>query len=135
MIYLDAHVVAWLYAGKLKLIPEKIQKKISAEELLISPVVTLELQYLFEVGRVTEEGNSVVHDLVNRIGLKVDELPGSVKFVFQPAEEGAPPGEEGNYYRSTRYLQSSRSCGYDVAHPAEGGRPGKRHSPQGHYRC
>ena len=24
-----------------------------------------------------------------------DELPGTVKFVFQPAEEGAPPGEEG----------------------------------------
>lgn len=24
-----------------------------------------------------------------------DQLPGSVKFIFQPAEEGAPPGEEG----------------------------------------
>lgn len=24
-----------------------------------------------------------------------DELPGAVKFIFQPAEEGAPPGEEG----------------------------------------
>ena len=24
-----------------------------------------------------------------------DELPGSIKFIFQPAEEGAPPGEEG----------------------------------------
>ncbi|GAA4355154.1 amidohydrolase [Kangiella marina] len=27
-------------------------------------------------------------------GMK-DELPGSVKFIFQPAEEGPPPGEEG----------------------------------------
>ncbi|AOE49776.1 amidohydrolase [Kangiella sediminilitoris] len=27
-------------------------------------------------------------------GMK-DELPGTVKFIFQPAEEGAPPGEEG----------------------------------------
>jgi amidohydrolase len=24
-----------------------------------------------------------------------DEIPGSIKFIFQPAEEGAPPGEEG----------------------------------------
>jgi amidohydrolase len=24
-----------------------------------------------------------------------DELPGTIKFIFQPAEEGAPPGEEG----------------------------------------
>lgn len=28
------------------------------------------------------------------VGMK-DELPGSVLFIFQPAEEGAPPGEEG----------------------------------------
>lgn len=28
------------------------------------------------------------------VGMK-DELPGTVKFIFQPAEEGSPPGEEG----------------------------------------
>ena len=27
-----------------------------------------------------------------------DRLPGAVKFIFQPAEEGAPPGEEGGAY-------------------------------------
>jgi amidohydrolase len=27
-----------------------------------------------------------------------DRLPGTVKFIFQPAEEGAPPGEEGGAY-------------------------------------
>jgi PIN domain nuclease of toxin-antitoxin system len=75
MIYLDTHMVAWLYAGELELIPENIQKDISIEEIFISPVVMLELQYLFEIGRVSEEGSKVVHDLVNRIGLKVDDLP------------------------------------------------------------
>lgn len=29
MIYLDTHVIAWLYAGKIELIPEKIQEEIS----------------------------------------------------------------------------------------------------------
>ena len=27
-----------------------------------------------------------------------DQLPGTVKFIFQPAEEGAPKGEEGGAY-------------------------------------
>ena len=27
-----------------------------------------------------------------------DRIPGTVKFIFQPAEEGAPPGEEGGAY-------------------------------------
>lgn len=29
------------------------------------------------------------------LGKMRDEIPGSIKFIFQPAEEGAPPGEEG----------------------------------------
>jgi len=43
------------------------------------------------------------HDVHTAVGLGVaavlagmrDELPGTVKFLFQPAEEGPPPGEEG----------------------------------------
>jgi amidohydrolase len=46
------------------------------------------------------------HDVHTTIGLGVAEvlsqlrttLPGSVKFIFQPAEEGAPPGEKGGAY-------------------------------------
>ena len=76
MIYLDTHVVAWLYAGKIKLIPDVVQEVISEEkEVLISPMVTLELQYLFEIGRVSEKGLDVVEDLEKRIGLKVCMLP------------------------------------------------------------
>ncbi len=83
MIYLDTHVVAWLYAGKINLIPENVQSEISKEELLISPIVTLELQYLFEIGRVSEKGLDVVNDLQKRIGLKTCELP------FESIIEGA----------------------------------------------
>jgi len=75
MIYLDTHVIAWLYAGKIELIPEKIQEEISTQEILISPVVALELQYLFEIGRVTEPGKAVVDDLIYRIGLTICDLP------------------------------------------------------------
>ncbi|MEE9165510.1 MAG: PIN domain-containing protein [Nitrospinota bacterium] len=78
MIYLDTHVVAWLYAGKVDLIPKKVQNRISKEELLMSPIVTLELQYLFEIGRVSEQGSDVIQDLEKRIGLMICELPFNV---------------------------------------------------------
>lgn len=75
MIYLDTHVVAWLYAGKAKLLPENIRNELVKEELLISPMVLLELQYLYEIGRVAEKGSVVVRDLAKRIGLNVCTLP------------------------------------------------------------
>lgn len=75
MIYLDTHVVAWLYAGRISLFPNYVQKVISREELLISPIVALELQYLFEVGRVSKKATEVVFDLEKRIGLKTCEHP------------------------------------------------------------
>lgn len=75
MIYLDTHVVAWLFAGRIDLFPNYVMKVISREELLISPIVILELQYLFEVGRVSKKATDVLFDLGKRIGLKTCELP------------------------------------------------------------
>ena len=75
MIYLDTHVVAWLYAGRIDLFPSYVQKIISSDELLISPIVALELQYLFEVGRVSKKSTDVLFDLGKRIGLKTCEYP------------------------------------------------------------
>lgn len=75
MIYLDTHVVAWLYEGKINVMPEKIQDEISKERLQISPIVILELQYLFEIGRVSKKGLNVVQDLEKRVGLKICQLP------------------------------------------------------------
>ena len=71
MIYLDTHVVAWLYAGKIKRLSKKAQELINDHEVIISPVVRLELQYLFEIQRVTDEANEIVFDLSDRVGLKM----------------------------------------------------------------
>jgi len=71
LIYLDTHVVAWLYAGEIKKLSKQAKKLINRHEIIISPVVRLELQYLFEIQRVTDEANEIVFDLSDRIGLKV----------------------------------------------------------------
>ena len=54
MIYADTHVVAWLYAGRPDLIPPRARRLIEDNPLLVSPMVALELEYLFETGRTSE---------------------------------------------------------------------------------
>jgi len=71
LIYLDTHIVVWLYAGKVEKLSEPAKELINDHEVFISPVVRLELQYLFEIQRITDEANEIVFDLSDRIGLKI----------------------------------------------------------------
>ena len=71
MIYLDTHVVVWLYAGLIEKFSQPVRALLNEQEILISPIVRLELQYLYEVQRVTEEASTMVADLSDRIGLRV----------------------------------------------------------------
>ncbi|WDN88759.1 hypothetical protein BuS5_01727 [Desulfosarcina sp. BuS5] len=71
MIYLDTHIVVWLYAGKVEKLSEPAKELINDHEVFISSVVRLELQYLFEIQRITDEANEIVFDLSDRIGLKI----------------------------------------------------------------
>jgi PIN domain nuclease of toxin-antitoxin system len=74
LIYLDTHVVAWLYAGQSDLLSPKAAKLIEAEDVRISPMVILELEYLREIGRLTVGGNSVAQSLSTQLGLQVCDL-------------------------------------------------------------
>lgn len=73
--HLDTHVVVWLYAGAVEKIPGVVRDRLETDELLISPAVVLELQYLFEIRRVTEPASAVVTDLEGRLGLRVSDTP------------------------------------------------------------
>jgi PIN domain nuclease of toxin-antitoxin system len=75
MIYLDTHVVVWLYAGRTDLITPVARSLIDGNDLLISPVVALELQYLFEADKTSEPADPVVQTLAREIGLKRCDLP------------------------------------------------------------
>lgn len=71
MIFLDTHVVAWLYAGDLDQIPGEAQRRIDQEPLLISPFVQLELVYLHEVGKMTATASEVLEDLGPKLELAI----------------------------------------------------------------
>jgi PIN domain nuclease of toxin-antitoxin system len=73
LIYLDTHVVVWLYAGLTDKLSDLAKLLINKHELYISPIVRLELQYLYEIGRIADESDMIQADLFNKIGLRVCE--------------------------------------------------------------
>ena len=75
VIYLDTHVVAWLYAGELDRIPGRARALIERSELVISPTVTLELQFLFEIRRSSRPARDVIDVLRRELGLHTCDLP------------------------------------------------------------
>ena len=73
MIYLDTHVVVWLHAGLTDKLSNLAKSLINENELYISPIVRLELQYLYEIGRIKEPSDTILASLFNRIGLRMCE--------------------------------------------------------------
>lgn len=71
VIALDTHVVAWLHAGDLGRFPSAVRTRLDHEELGISPIVLLELEYLYETGRLTVGADSLFADLEQDIGLRL----------------------------------------------------------------
>ena len=75
MIYLDTHVVAWLYSGELDRLSPCAGERIEAEDVLISPMVVLELTYLYEIDRLLVDAPVIIGSLEATIGLRVCTLP------------------------------------------------------------
>jgi PIN domain nuclease of toxin-antitoxin system len=73
--YLDTHVVAWLYAGEFGKLSKVATKGIHSDAPFISPIVVLELQYLYDIGRANEPAPRVLETLSRDIGLSVCDLP------------------------------------------------------------
>ncbi len=72
MIYFDTHVVVWLYSGDIKLLSSKAIELIENNDLLyISPIVYLELKFLYEIGRIKVSPAEILESLSASIGLSV----------------------------------------------------------------
>ncbi len=75
LIYLDTHVVVWLFSNRVDLLTAGVRARIEESDLLISPAVKLELQFLFEIRRLTVPGAEVVETLGKELALRVCDLP------------------------------------------------------------
>jgi len=73
--YLDTHAVVFLHAGDVSRISAKAQNQIENTDLLISPMVLLELEMLYDKGTIRYPSSQILADLTQQIGLSVCQLP------------------------------------------------------------
>lgn len=78
MIYLDTHVLVYLYQGDFSLLSPRATKMIETEPCLISGVVALELEYLFESGRTKYAGKKIIDYLSKYLDLKICPMPNNI---------------------------------------------------------
>jgi PIN domain nuclease of toxin-antitoxin system len=72
MIHLDTHVAVWLYEKRRDRFSDRAFGLIDSEDLAVSPMVLLELQYLYEIDRITASPRIVTSYLRERLGLEID---------------------------------------------------------------
>jgi len=75
IVYLDTHIVCWLYAGRIEEFSLLAKEAIVSGILYISPIAELELQYLYEIGKIGETPDTIISTLTQEIGLTVSDLP------------------------------------------------------------
>ena len=75
MIHLDTHVVIWLALRRSHRLSARARALIERDESQISPMVMLELEILFESGRIDRDAASLIERLSGRIELAISETP------------------------------------------------------------
>ncbi|MBW1692380.1 MAG: transposase [Deltaproteobacteria bacterium] len=75
VVYLDTHIVVWLYAGLTDKFTDIAKKTIDGCDVLISQFIRLELQYLFEIARIKIKPETLITYLSRAINLKVTNYP------------------------------------------------------------
>lgn len=71
---LDTHIIIWLYSKDFSQFTPKVQKLLHSSELIVSPMVRLELALLYEIGRVDSPPDMVFRDLQSTLPITVLDL-------------------------------------------------------------
>jgi PIN domain nuclease of toxin-antitoxin system len=75
VIYLDTNVVLWLAGAPAELSAEAIARIDAAELLLLSPMVELEVEYLYEIGRLQRGAAEVIQHLEQYLPVRLCDRP------------------------------------------------------------
>jgi PIN domain nuclease of toxin-antitoxin system len=86
MYFLDTNAVIWLYQGELEKFSDDIKSRLEQNDVYVSPLVKLELQYLYEIERIKEKAERVVSTLYEQIGLQMHNVPLNVLIEHSLAE-------------------------------------------------
>ena len=80
MIYLDTHVVIWLYDDTDKKFSNLVKDEMRNNDLFISQMVRLEMQYLYEIGRIKTSSEIILNSLGKSIGLTIAQTDSGLIF-------------------------------------------------------
>lgn len=75
MIHLDTHVLIWLALRRSHRLSTRARTLVEREESHISPMVMLELEILFENGKIDRDAASLIERLSGRIELAISQTP------------------------------------------------------------
>ncbi len=85
MTYLDTHAVVWLYTGETDRFGAAARKAMTDEDLRVSPMACLELEFLHEIGRLKPTASRVLESLAADLDLTVCTVP--FKIVAEQAQK------------------------------------------------
>lgn len=69
MIHLDTHVALWLHTERIDRFPARARRVIDQDDLVLSPMVELELALLHEIGRLRPTPTQVLDQLADVLGV------------------------------------------------------------------
>lgn len=72
MIFLDTHAIVFLYADQTK-IPQTVYGYLDENDLYYSPMAILELDFLYEIGRLHEDPRSLLGNLEKDYSLTIEK--------------------------------------------------------------
>ena len=73
-VYLDTIIVVWLAEGKLSNLSAKVTTLLETASLLISPIVLVELEFLYEAGRIKLPARDIQRKVEHELGVGLCDL-------------------------------------------------------------
>jgi PIN domain nuclease of toxin-antitoxin system len=74
-LYIDTHIVIWLCEGLTEKLTPAASQAIESSQLEISPMVLVELAYLYEIKRIVKPPTALFDQLQTLIGLRLSDHP------------------------------------------------------------
>jgi PIN domain nuclease of toxin-antitoxin system len=71
IVFVDTHIVVWLFEANLERLSKNAQDCLEHSQILVSPMVQLELEFLREIKRIRHKSDYILDALLDSIGLEV----------------------------------------------------------------
>ncbi|MBF0493078.1 MAG: PIN domain-containing protein [Deltaproteobacteria bacterium] len=71
--FIDTHVLIWLFEGKTHLISPRVIELIKNVQLWLSPLSILEIDYLYEVKKITYKGKDIFRGVSAVIAIEIKD--------------------------------------------------------------